>query len=1169
MPALSLGRLTVAGFLAFALVATAAGPAYADETTGTVAGHLLDGTTPLADVGVVLQSSDGSADIATTVTDAAGAFTMAEVPPGDYLVRFDLPGGVRQYFHQTHRAQDGAQTITVAAGGQTDVEETVGASGSVTGRIVTSGGDPVAGAPVTLDDGYGDEFPTATTDSNGEYTIPYVWPGSYLMKFVDPGSQLTQYVPAAASPELASAVTVGAGAPLVVNETLLPIGTVSGTATRYTSSPARGTVEVFRAGGELMNSTTFNSDGSFSLLAFAGPVQVSFAVRAGSTATTVQWYRQQGSRSTAEIIDVPGGGTVSITDSIIDFGGIGGRLTDPTGAGVANATVVATSGSRTLRTTTDANGKYRLSVPTDTYKVRFEASGIVQWAYGKYSAAQAASISVGVNVTATVNDVLRPGQPPAQTGIAGKLTDNGTAVSGAQVAVFSEFQDWIESTTTDDNGSYALPNVGAGTYKVKFTLPGYLGQWAHQKWDFESADPVVVVEGAATTLNEEVAPHGQITGQLTHPDGSPVSFQEVNATSVDGRIAVSAQTDGDGRYTFPIVPAGDYRVAFRPFGYGGLTQFATQQTRAADADVITVGAGATVTVDDQVLPPATVTGRLTDKGEPVADAQVYLYDAVDGGVTQSWTDSNGDYLAQVWPGRYKVNFILPNGLAQWAHQVRDEADAAVLTFAAGTNVVNEELIPTSTLRGHLTDHEGNPVTNATIEISGGNESFNAYVDDSGDWSVTVPPGTYKVRFVTDTASQWARGRTTATQADPITVGAGQTVVVDDSLLAPGSLTVTAKDAATGAAIVTFCAYADNGGITNACTTDGTLEFPALSAGVYTIGSYVEDEASDYLLSETSGVVVTTGQQASLAVKLTKGATFKTVVKDAATGAPVAGACVELVKTDRPSHLGTSRRICANAQGVITQNKISPDEYNAFVWVSDGVHGRQWVGASGGVGAQAKAKKLTLTSGKTTTLATIKLDKAGSVRGVITDKATGAPVANAIVHVSSFNDGHGGGPLVTTDELGRYTIGDLGPYDWTLFFRHREYAAQWSGDVPNRLLADGVKVKAGKTTQYNVKLRAGTTLTGKVVGANGQATNSARVTVINAVTNDEMGSGDTSANGTYAVRVFGPQLIKLRIEGSAGDTWGTEFYLNADTLGRAQTILVPVSGTKTVNITFTP
>ena len=103
----------------------------------------------------------------------------------------------------------------------------------------------------------------------------------------------------------------------------------------------------------------------------------------------------------------------------------------------------------------------------------------------------------------------------------------------------------------------------------------------------------------------------------------------------------------------------------------------------------------------------------------------------------------------------------------------------------------------------------------------------ATTDADGRWSVKALPGTYLVNFETSTQVEWATGATTPAEADPVTVTADRTTVVDDSLAETGSLTVTATDAATGDPLSTFCADADTGFLyVSACAEDGTAECPA-------------------------------------------------------------------------------------------------------------------------------------------------------------------------------------------------------------------------------------------------------------------------------------------------------------------------------------------------------
>src|SRR5688572_5132223 len=79
---------------------TTAGPALA-ATDGTITGHLTDGGEPIPYVSITLWHANGEDVIQDGGSDGTGAFTFSNVPPGDYKLSFELPGNVKQWYHQT------------------------------------------------------------------------------------------------------------------------------------------------------------------------------------------------------------------------------------------------------------------------------------------------------------------------------------------------------------------------------------------------------------------------------------------------------------------------------------------------------------------------------------------------------------------------------------------------------------------------------------------------------------------------------------------------------------------------------------------------------------------------------------------------------------------------------------------------------------------------------------------------------------------------------------------------------------------------------------------------------------------------------------------------------------------------------------------------------------
>ena len=330
-------------------------------------------------------------------------------------------------------------------------------------------------------------------------------------------------------------------------------------------------------------------------------------------------------------------------------------------------------------------------------------------------------------------------------------------------------------------------------------------------------------------------------------------------------------------------------------------------------------------------------------------------------------------------------------------------------------------------------------------------------------------------------------------------------------------------------------------------------------GTHFIG--VESSDGRYFGADAE-VTVTSGQTVEITVTMERAATIDTKVVDRITGAPVARACVELVQPPNRLRLGNGQRFCSDDSGILHIGPIDPGSFRLFVDVFEGPYGRQWVGVNGGTGRFDLARVVKAQTGKVVTIPPIRMDRAGTVEGVVTGSA-GVPVF-AFVQLNSLQVGIGGSIGVETDENGRYRFENLGPYDWPLFVFAGEHAPQWSGGVANRLLATGVRVRAEQTTTFDPRLTTGTTLTGMVTTTDGTPVNDAFVSAHNVVTGDVMGSTFTQ-NGQYVLHVLGPQVVRLEVVGGT-DVFFHHWYVNAADFEHATPVVVPASGTKTVNIT---
>jgi hypothetical protein len=652
--------------------------------------------------------------------------------------------------------------------------------------------------------------------------------------------------------------------------------------------------------------------------------------------------------------------------------------------------------------------------------------------------------------------VASPAYAADSTGsISGTFTVDGQPSFGASLEIMgtSGFFDYVD---LDLSGAFQVADLAPGQYQLEFSYPNGPSQWYHGKALQGDADPVTVVAGQDTRVDEQSLPTGTIAGTLTDSSGNPMAGASVYVTRPDGQN-VFASTDPSGHYSVAALP-GSYSVSFQPQQYPELKATAPGSSEPA---TYTVAVGATTQLDEQLPPTGTMSGRFTTAdGQPASNVSVSVYlSGVDYDASEqafATTDDNGDFtLPYVYAGAgYVVEFSDWNtGISQWAHGAINEADAAGVTITAGTDTV-----------------------------------------------------------------------------------------VDDRAIGTGSIAVTAKDSTTGKSIADFCAGSDG---QEACSNGtGQVVLTGVRAGAESVYAYTND--ARYFQPDDRTATVVAGQTAPVTFAMTPGATIDTVVKDAATGAPVAGVCV-VPYTGTKFTATDGFGYCSDNQGVVHIGPLAKGTYQLYVGAErTGSYGDQWLGANGGVGTAAAAQVVKVNAGKEVTAPPVRLDHAGTVTGVVTD-ATGHPVAGALVANSASEPGSGATYRSgVTDATGHYTVSGLGPYAWPLFVNPETTVPwQWTGGVANYAKASTVAVNAGATVTANVGLALGVKLTGTVRGADGTLATEGRVVAYNVASGNPIGVAELTSDGTYSLPLIGSQNVKLRLEAyqeNEPDGWygGTDF-----------------------------
>jgi len=302
------------------------------------------------------------------------------------------------------------------------------------------------------------------------------------------------------------------------------------------------------------------------------------------------------------------------------------------------------------------------------------------------------------------NFALEPG------GFHGKLLCGGNAVpAGVTVNMWKKTDGPIESrlaadsnlqqnfftTTTDDEGGFALLDIPDGIYFLH--VPTY------QLWPKE----VEVDCSSSEIVNFELPGISELRGKISYADGSPVANTSLYLHSGDNDYSIAGyHTDEQGNYVIKHVARLNYALSI-------IKSIADQ---SAQHVVKCTVQSAPQQVVDVKFPPlsASISGRLTDEnGQPKSGVQIgveYL-DSPHRAILAGWvfTDDGGNYsLPRLEPGRHVVR-------TAWTDDEVVFSDIIELKTGESkeVNLIAPKVTGTR-VRGHMITADGAPLLGSFI-----------------------------------------------------------------------------------------------------------------------------------------------------------------------------------------------------------------------------------------------------------------------------------------------------------------------------------------------------------------------------------------------------------------------------------------------------------------------
>ncbi|MHB9003480.1 MAG: carboxypeptidase regulatory-like domain-containing protein, partial [Coriobacteriia bacterium] len=743
--------------------------------TGTGGGSSISGTVTGAETGwnlagvevslYVKEGTDWAGPYATTFTDSLGRYLFTGLEPGEYTLRFDGAYHNPQYFAGSADLAGATGIVVgddaVVTGKDAQLNLFLGAiTGTVTDELTH---EPLSGIYVELHDQWGNWLDAAYTDATGRYTFAGRIAGTYQVSAYgyDAGYS-NEFYENAIGPDDATPLSVDSTVLTGVDMQLVRLGSISGEITGSDTGLGipYATVDLYyywEAGDEWQwwDWTQADQDGMYG---FSRLEHGSYCLEFidGDGVYLPEYYLNAAGRLDATDIQVTS--TPVIADAALERGGsIACSVVDATsGDPLENASVMVWTYDSYydywteffdydrwsyFEAFTDASGECTITgLPYGTYRISAYPSGYTQEFYEETATVDAATDVAVIDATPVTGINFTPSQ--AST-VAGRVTNSsGAPLSGCIAYLYRlrvygpDSENWentYQSDATDANGDFVITNVVPGTYRVYYSMTGYINEYYpnnHLVW--AASDVIVGTDQDVTGINAQLSNGASISGRVINSSSAAVyavvRVLRLNPRTNDWEQYSAKWNDwSTGSYTFTAIPDGTYRIAVDNNSSYVPECYNNAANQYSGTDVI-VENDLDVVLDDIQLANASSTqygaieGTVTAEsdGSALSGMRVYAYRA-DTRYGDGWlqignttTASNGTYkFASLQTGNYRVRFVDDYGryLEEYFDDARDRVDARIFALSSGeTTSCSAALATAASISGKVVDAAtGDPI----------------------------------------------------------------------------------------------------------------------------------------------------------------------------------------------------------------------------------------------------------------------------------------------------------------------------------------------------------------------------------------------------------------------------------------------------------------------------
>lgn len=868
-------------------------------TTGSLVGLVRDAKTqaPLAGVDVRLsRAGNGNfrfgpdPNALSTITDAKGAFSLANIHPGTYEIYGNRPAY-------------SVMPVTITIANAQKAQKTIAANpqARISGTVVDEDKRAVAGAKVTVTSpsqmfggfpGMENGSSELVTGPDGRFAIYTAREGDAVVdaqKKGFPNAKSNVFKVAAGERKSGVTIVIPRGVALTGRVTDKDGKPLSGVAVAAnpadTSGPGGGMRRVMLNLANVLNNDDDNvqtgSDGTFTMRVKEGMYDVAFR-REGYAPASVRSTTVNASSKPLDVKLEPG---VEIT-GIVTRGG----------TPIDGVNIVAMGNDARAMSTTGPDG-------------RFTVPDLAPGSYMLIVNKQEDFVQQNKNVTAPARDLAIELPPGGR--VTGRVVDKsshqpitsfsaGVSMSRSGGGMMMMMPPMMKSFTTDD-GSFVLENVPTGTMQIVANAPGYT----------TGRVPSVVIEEGKTTADIEVGLDTgvKLSGRVTGPDGTPLSGVSVRPD--DGRNPMrafmneaSTTTDANGEYTLDSLEPGEKTFAFSRSGY--LTESKTTPLDSKETRL-----------DVQLSSGIRISGLVvTEAGAPVADAQVRASSAAAGGFGRTTrSDGSGAFMFEgMAPGHYSFN-ATKEGFAEAISRDLDvnESTPVRLTLKTG-----------GTVSGHVTGVAASDLGNVNVTIrSSTGGSTSVPVDQSGNFRADgAPTGTLRVSA--DLTKGFGERRTTDVKNIELAPGGSAQIDLEFNSATVIRGRVTQNGKPLSSATVMFNPR-------NSATASTTGRTTTDDGGNYTVTGLADASYSVSIVEQRLNPFTTTYDvkgSATFDIDI-KSSSLRGRVLDGGSGDPIVEATVQLRPKagDMPAFM-MQRTATTDANGVFVMDNVASGSYTA-------------------------------------------------------------------------------------------------------------------------------------------------------------------------------------------------------------------------------------------------